>query len=196
MREEFHNTAFCFIGFPGAGKTTAARLASRILNTPLKISTGDVVRRLASEHFGVDKSELTGEKIGEFSTHQRENDSPLYVAREVKRMLERDFRWPETAVSMEGVRDKEAASFYRSFIDDFRVILVHAPFGDRLDRLADRGREEDEVGYSADDLIHRENRELKWGMDSLPEEADQVVMNTGTEADLKKKLGEVLYARI
>lgn len=196
MRKEFQNTAFCFIGFPGAGKTTAMEQASEILNTPLTISTGDVVRRLAGEHFDVEPTELTGEQIGEFSTHQRENDSPLYVAREVDSMLERDFRWPNTAVAMEGVRDKEAASFYRSFIDDFRIILIHAPFGERLDRLADRGREEDEVGYTVDDLIHREQRELGWGMDTLPEEADQVIMNTSTKADLKKKIGEALYARI
>lgn len=193
MRKRFQGTAFCFIGFPGAGKTTALEQSSEILNTPLTISTGDIVRRLASEHLDISPTELTGEQIGEFSTHKRKNDSPLYIAREVKSMLERDFRWSNNAVVMEGVRDTEAIWFYRSFIDNFKIILIHAPFKSRLDRLSNRGREKDEVGYSADDLIHRENRELNWGMDSLPEKADHVVMNTGTKADLKNKLKEVLY---
>lgn len=185
--------AFCFIGFPGAGKTTAMELAEDILETPLSISTGDIVRRKAAAYHGVSLGELTGEEIGEFSTYKRSHDSPLYVARAVQEDLERDYRWPEAPVVMEGVRDSEASSFYRSFIDNFHIIFVHAPFEERMLRLSDRGREEDEEGYGPGDLMHREERELDWGMDTLPEEADTVLMNTGDEEDLRKKLSHVLY---
>jgi dephospho-CoA kinase len=185
--------AFCFIGFPGAGKTSAMEIAQDVLETPLAISTGDIVRQKAAEFHDVSLGELTGEEIGEFSTFKRENDSPLYVARSVKEQLEQDYRFPLAPVVIEGVRDSEAASFYRSFIDNFHIIFIHSPFEERMNRLSDRGREEDEAGYGPDDLMHREQRELDWGMDNLPEEADAVLMNTETEYELQTKLNSLLY---
>jgi dephospho-CoA kinase len=185
--------AYCFIGFPGAGKTTAMKQAEKVLGTPLSISTGDIVRKKAAAYHGVSLDELTGEEIGEFSTYKRSHDSPLYVARAVQEKLEDDFRWPNIPVVMEGVRDSEASAFYRSFIENFHIIFVHAPFETRLQRLRGRGREEDEAVMQSCDLMDREERELDWGMRSLPDEADAVVMNTGTEEELRKKINDTIY---
>jgi len=167
-----NGTAICFIGFPGAGKTTAAKQMAEIIGTPLFTSTGDIVRELAADHFDTDLDSLTGEEIGEFSTMKRENDSPLYVAREVVERNRADWRWPEFPLVLEGVRDSEAAAFYRDAFEQFIIVFIHAPFQERVSRLADRSREEDEEEYSIADLMHREKRELSWGMDELPDESD------------------------
>lgn len=187
-----NGTAICFIGFPGAGKTTAAKAMAEIIGTPLFTSTGDIVRELAADHFDTDLDSLTGEEIGEFSTMKRENDSPLYVAREAVGRTEADWRWPEFPLVLEGVRDKEAATFYRDAFEQFIIVFVHAPFQERVSRLADRSRESDEEGYSIADLMHREERELDWGMDELPDESDYVVMNTGDVNQLEHKLAHIV----
>lgn len=196
MTHTHAETAVCFIGLPGAGKTTAAGMATEAVDGGMHISTGDIVRELAAEHFDLDVEDLDGEQVGEFSTMKRESDSPMYVAREVCDRLGESGELINTIttvpVMIEGVRDSESVSYYQERIDEFHIVYITAPFGARLKRLDARGRgrrsDGDGDAPSADDLIHRESRELGWGMDELPDHSDHVIMNAGDSLDLQRKV--------
>jgi len=198
------SVAFGLIGYPGAGKSTVGKILADA-TAGINIETGDTVRQGAVEEFGVDSAEaLSGAQLGDYSTMRRDRDGGDYVAQDVIDQLEQDYdSFPNRPVVIAGMRDSEVPQLFDSYFDHFYVVWVHAPAHVRLERLNDRGRQ-DEGNMSPADLIggeayenehgspSRDVREERWGTGQLTLLYDRIVFNMGGLPELKHQIGTKL----
>lgn len=181
-------TAICIYGLPGSGKSTFVDVANEYgLET---IIMGDVVRSKA--HTMIDEP-VTGQKIGEWATNQREQHGKEIMAEyTVERINDTD---AEFAV-IEGVRSQAELRVFNETMTVERV-YVHCPFDQRLERLQNRNDDRadlSENGVTRSELQKRDEREKQWGMGELIEKTDTatVITNTGTLTEYKTEINNYL----
>lgn len=177
------------VGYPGAGKSEAGRILADLTGGIL-IETGDIVREGAEEHFGKPAEDLPSGVLGDYSTMRREQDGGDYVAQDVLEQLSAYEDFPERPAIISGMRDTESPALFREHLDRFGIVWVHAEFDVRLQRLQDRGRQ-DEGGYSREELAERDGRESMWGVSDLSFIADARVSNESSLEELRQHLLEV-----
>ena len=165
-------TVIGIVGLPGSGKSEAAAVA-RDLGVPV-VTMGDVIRAACRDR-GLP---VTEENMGTVATDLREDDGDAAVAARSLPLI-RDALDDADVVVVDGIRGQaEVDVFEDAFGDRFELVSVEAPFGTRLDRIRDRGR--DATAEGADDLRARDEREKGYGMDEAMANADAVIENTGT----------------
>lgn len=180
---------YSVIGYPAAGKSEAARsLASHTQG--ILIESGDVVRRGAESHFGQPADDLTSDQLGEYSTQRREEDGGTYVADDIVEQLEAHDEFPRRVAIISGMRDTESTPVFESYFDHYFICWVHATFDTRLERLRERGRQ-DEDGFTKDYLAKRDGRESMWGTSDLAFESDYTVENEGRLSELDARMEAV-----
>ena len=177
-------------GYPGAGKSTVGEELETIIDG-INIETGDVVRREASNHFDCDVKELSSDELGEYSTMRREQDGGDYVAQDVIDQLEGNPDFPEQPAIITGMRDTEVPELFNEYFDEFIIVFVSATPETRLERLQDRGRQ-DEADFTMDDLEDRDAREDDWGTGDIQEVSDVELINEGSYSLLEYQILEVV----
>lgn len=177
------------VGYPGAGKTEAGEMLANLTDGIL-IETGDIVRAGAEEHYGKPAEDLASGVLGDYSTMRREQDGGDYVAQDVLKRLAAHVEFPERPAIISGLRDTESPGLLRKHLDHFEIVWIHAPFDVRLQRLQDRGRQ-DEGGYDREELAERDGRESMWGVSDLSFMADSQIPNEGTLKELRNRLALV-----
>jgi dephospho-CoA kinase len=171
------------VGLAGSGKGEAAAVA-RELDIPV-VTMGDVIRE-ACHRRGLDPAD----HHGEVAQALREEEGPLAIAERSLPMIEDAFD-DRGVVLVDGLRSgAEAERFEERFGDEFVLVAITAPFEERRERVADRGRD-----AGADDgerLEERDERELGFGMDEAIDRADVTVENGGTLPEFRERVRAVL----
>lgn len=164
-------SVFCFLGYPGSGKSVASRVADE-QSIPV-FSMGDIVRERAHAELGPG---ATGSEIGEFATTQRDTHGLDVFAQAICEAIRSSARSHERVV-IDGVRTPEELAVFEEQFEVVHTVFIDASFETRLTRLQERGRE-DEGSMTVDDLQERDAREDSWGLARvLEQEAIQTIEN-------------------
>jgi len=154
------------VGFPASGKGEVAAIAGD-LGIPVVVM-GDVIREAVREA-GLP---LTDEYLGATAHRIRSEEGMDAVARRCIPLIESQ---KSSLVLIDGVRgDSEVRAFW-SHCPDFILIGIQSSFDARLSRMSSRGRSDDLT--ERQDLRHRDQRELSWGLGRALACADIVVHN-------------------
>ena len=172
------------VGLPGSGKSEAAAVAEDE-GIPV-VTMGDVIRTECHDR-GLDPAV----HHGEVATNLREENGPGAIAERSLPVIEDRLTEADTVV-VDGIRSgTEVDRFQEAFGEDFRLVRVEAPFETRAERLDLRGR--DEVsGDDGESLEERDRRELDFGMGEAMERADLTIENTGTLAEFRERVRDLL----
>jgi len=152
-------------GMPAAGKNIAASYAQ--MNQYPYFSTGDFVRAEIRKR-GVTADPETSAKI---STELRGSDGLGVTRMAVAEVLQQK----ADIVFLEGIRSWQEVELIRNR-KDCALVAVIAPWRLRLDRVMQRGREDD----SAEHFDIRDRREIDYGVSVCIALADAYVLNTGS----------------
>ncbi|PKN84387.1 MAG: hypothetical protein CVU51_10620 [Deltaproteobacteria bacterium HGW-Deltaproteobacteria-1] len=152
-------------GMPAAGKNIAARYAQ--INQYPYFSTGDFVRAEIKKR-GCRADPETSAKI---STELRGTDGLGVTRMAVGKIL----RQTADIIFLEGIRSWQEIELIRDNTDCTLVAVV-APRHLRLDRVLQRGREDDSAEY----FDIRDRREIDYGVSVCIALADAYVLNTGS----------------
>jgi len=180
IEQEKNMKIFIVTGMPASGKNLAASFA-REHRYPY-FSTGDIVRAEITRR-GLKADPETSARI---STEMREDDGLGVTKRAVKEAL----RQSADAVFIEGIRSWAEVEWIRSQTP-CSVIAVVAPRDIRLERVKQRGREDD----SADHFSLRDSREIDYGVAVCIALADGYVVNAGALEDAKRQLAAIVLGQ-
>jgi len=161
MGDQVHGVGL--IGYPAAGKTTAADYLSDEIDHAEHISIGDVVRDILRDEWN---EEPSGPDIRDWVTAQLEDDDENVIRRVTQRLDTRDLN---PLVVVDGVRTPADVRVLDEFFDHFTCLYLMADDEVRLQRIQDRGRD-DEADFDLDDLHERDADEEAWGLDTLVED--------------------------
>ena len=171
-----------FVGMPASGKSEAASI-SRLSGIPV-INMGDIVREETARR-GLSP---TGENIGGTGTALRQEEGMDAIA---KRCVSRIAGLDSPVAVIDGIRNIDEVNYFKSqFGSDFKLIAIHSPFEVRFERVKKRARSDDTVNI--DELKRRDEREKGWGLDRAIENADIVIMNTGSIEKFQKQIKDLL----
>jgi len=186
------------VGYPGTGKSSVGEYLAADIgidygnhsegdSSAVLIGTGDLVRRMAAEHFGIeDTTELSSDELGDYSTDRRNEDGGDYVGQDVISVLDEKPQFPDQPVIISGMRDTEVPELFREYFGTFVILWVQSDFSDRLSRLQDRGRQ-DESEFTPSALMNRDSRERDWGIGDLVRQCDVMVRNDSSIEDLRSR---------
>lgn len=176
---------FGTVGLPGSGKGEAANVAETV-GVPVVVM-GDVVREECRRR-GFDPAEHHGRMAG---TLREEEGEAAIAERTLPRIREASANHDAGAVLVDGLRSTvELERFREAFGDEFTLVAIHAPFETRAERLDDRGRDDSDSDLEA--LRERDERELELGLGETLERADVEIDNTGTLAEFRERIRELL----
>lgn len=170
---------FIYTGLPGAGKTTVSQMASEMMGGS-HLETGDYARKWAEE-----EGHTTSEAVGEWVAEQRDVQGPAFIEERLVGELLREDVAVTYPLHVDGVRHIEGVKELRNFATSAFLVVVKAEFGYRLERIQERGRE-DEAEFTDLDLLERDRRELNdLGTATIlnSNETDVVVSNNFDETD-------------
>lgn len=169
-------------GMPGAGKSEAARLLEergfRI------VEMGNVVRSLMYEE-GI---AVTNESFRAFASELRQKHGQTFVAQEIVKKLANTE--DHEMVCIAGIRSTGEIDYFKSKLNNIKVIAIVAPKETRFFRLKSRGRTDDPK--SIGDFEFREQKEEGWGILGAINAADSIVLNTGDITNLNHELDKAL----
>ena len=166
-------------GQPGSGKTTAI---DAIKDLGLVVSMGDIVRNEAKKRNLIP----SGINIGKLAKEMRiEGGSTIIAEKCVDLIKNKD----EEVIFVDGVRSLSEINVFRRFWK-FPVIAIIVDKEIRFNRLFERGRSDDPKTLK--ELIERDTREIKFGLDDVLKNADYVIKNNSTIEELKKNLRKLV----
>jgi dephospho-CoA kinase len=169
-------TVIAIAAMPGAGKGTAAELASD-RGIPV-IVCGNVVREEASRR----RISPTPENLGSLMLRMRDEEGPDVV---VKRLIPRIAESESSVVVVEGLRSLDELKLLRKHFK-VRLLAIHSSPDRRLQRLLQRGRSDDPRSY--EEFQQRDMRELAVGIGSVIALADHLIVNDSTIEAFKSRL--------
>jgi len=173
-----------FVGMPGSGKSAAADVA-RDLKIPVVVM-GDVIREEAARR-GL---EPTDRNLGAVGNDLRDKEGSAAIA---ARCLAKIRATGAPVVVVEGIRSRFEVDLFRKSSDDFLLVEVFVPDEIRLARIASRGRSDDANDRDlAKAVADRDARELSWGMGEAIRAADLRIENSGSVAEFRGRVREVL----
>ena len=138
---------------------------------------GDVVRNEAKKR----NLEPSGNNIGKIAKDLREEWGPAIIAEKCVDLIKSK---KEEVIFVDGLRSFSEINIFRKFWK-FPIIAIVVDEEIRFNRLFERGRSDDPK--SLEELIERDKRENKFGLDKVLQNADYVIQNNSTLDDLKKK---------
>ncbi|HPD56609.1 MAG TPA: AAA family ATPase [Smithellaceae bacterium] len=168
---------FIITGMPAAGKNIAVQYA-HAHKYPL-FSTGDFVRAEIRKRGVSGDPEMSAKISTEMRGHDGLGVTRLAVAEALKANAK--------VVFLEGIRSWPEVEWIRSQTD-CQVVAVVAPRAIRLNRVRQRGREDDSVEHFA----LRDQREIEYGVAVCIALADAYVLNIGTMEDALSQLDSIV----
>jgi len=169
-------TVIAITGMPGSGKALASSSAEEH-NIPVFIC-GDVVREEAS----ATKIPQTPENLGSLMLKMRAQYGADIIAR---RLITKINLVPSKTIVVEGLRSLDELELLREKFD-VKLLAIHSPPTQRLQRLVRRGRSDDPKTLK--EFNERDRRELMVGAGSVIALADQLIVNDSTIEAFKLKL--------
>jgi dephospho-CoA kinase len=169
------------VGMAASGKGEFSRIA-RSLGIPVVVM-GDVIREEALRQ-GLP---LTDTNLGEVAGRLRKERGMVAIAELTLPVIERE---KAPLVLVDGIRGDAEVGFFRDRFPEFFLIGIDAPFTARLARLSSRGREDD--GMTEEELLHRDRREISWGLGRALAGADYLLCNDGTVEEFEAKVRALL----
>jgi dephospho-CoA kinase len=176
----------CITGLPGAGKSTAGRILER---KGFKVyELGDIVREMMRRQ----RIRLTPESDREFTISLRRKYGKLVTVKHLFKRVKLDSR---SKIAIIGVRSKSELDYIRRRSRRARVVTVAvvAPVKLRFARIKKRGRP-DTPRTLAEFIRNRDDKEVAWGEIGAIKSADYIVSGSGTNADLKAAISNILEA--
>ncbi|MDT7891231.1 MAG: AAA family ATPase [Thermoproteota archaeon] len=160
----------CITGMPLAGKTLASSFAKELgIHV---ISMGDKVRELGHD---------TARLIFEIREKHGRDAIARICGEEIKK-LNKD-------VIVEGIRNIEEVEYFKT-IGEVYLIAIHASPLTRFKRALNRKRNDDPDNF--EEFKKRDERELSLGIGNVIAIADYMIVNEGTEEDLRKQFLDIL----
>lgn len=147
---------FIFTGLPGSGKTYVANTAAE-LTDGRNLTSGDILRELAVKQGLTD---LSSDKLGEFAASMRQRNGHEFVAKKAVTMFETGDLELSDPMFIDGIRHAKGVDVLRDAFDETTLVWVAAPKQERLERLRERARE-DEEAFTRDDIAARDEREME-----------------------------------
>ncbi|MEM0148842.1 MAG: AAA family ATPase [Candidatus Micrarchaeaceae archaeon] len=172
-------------GMPGSGKSEVAKILEKRGFKALEM--GNVIREEMKKR-GIP---MTNKNMRAFAiefTQNRRTIVAQYMLRDIKMMKGRDF-------VISGVKRMEEVAYLKKHIPKkagFVVVAVTAPEMVRYARMKARSRPDDPLKLA--DFRFRDRKELSMGLGSVIRNADYVLLNTGTIAELRKNVDRLLAA--
>jgi dephospho-CoA kinase len=167
-------------GMPGAGKGTVREIVQE-MGYPVVVM-GDEIREEAKRR----NLKPTPENLGMIMLKLREEEGPAAIA---KRCIPKMKKMKEKVV-VEGIRSLHEVEEFKKHFPNFTLIAVHASPETRFRRLFQRKRSDDPKRWET--FRERDLRELSVGVGAAIATADQMIVNEGSKAQLKRKTREVL----
>ncbi|MFX1276146.1 MAG: AAA family ATPase [Promethearchaeota archaeon] len=168
-----------FCGLPGSGKSTALEAIKDLGKT---ITMGDVVRNEAEKR-GL---EITSHNLGEIAKGLREKGGQEIIARKcVEYIRSTNFQ----VVFIDGLRSIFEVQTFKEFWK-FPVVAIDTPDDLRYKFLFNRGRNDDPKDKR--ELKERDDRESKFGIKKVIENAEYMIKNYSTIEDLQIKTREIV----
>lgn len=167
-------------GMPASGKNIVARYAQ--MHRYPHISTGDFVRAEILKR-GCQGDPETSAVL---STQLRGADGLGVTRMAIEKVLQQK----ADIAFLEGVRSWPEIELIRSKVSCLLVAVV-APKSIRLDRVKQRGREDD----SADHFEDRDQREIQYGVAVCVALADHYILNNGTLDNALEQLDRIVQER-
>lgn len=179
-------------GYPSSGKSIATEVADDLgFHT---VSMGDHIRKKTEEIWGNRLNRAENNKsdesvstvYGKFATQMREEHGNGIVAKWCSEEIEN----VDGDVFIDGMRSPEE----RYILEDkfeIELIYINSPASLRLERIRNRGRE-GEDSFDASDIMDRDKRENKWGLNALVQSAEYTIHNCTTVEQYKKDLRNLL----
>lgn len=155
----------CITGMPLAGKTLASSFAKE-LNIPV-ISMGDKIR------------EIVKGDASKYIFEIREKFGKDIFARKCEEEIKRINR----DLIVEGIRCIEEVEYFKK-IGEVYLVAIHASPRTRFERALKRKREDDPSNF--EDFKARDLRELKLGIGDVIALSDFMIINEGSEEELKR----------
>ncbi len=165
-------------GFAGSGKSTAASILRRMGFKVFEVSY-TIKREMRSR-----KIRITPESLEEYTAHE-------------KRLRGNDFAAIDTAkraskargdIVMVGFRSHDELLAARKILGNIPLVLVLAPYKMRLLRVKSRKA----MRMGASELRMKDRSNINMGMRRVLRDADYIIYNTGTVAELKQNIRMVL----
>ena len=172
-----------FTGMPASGKSEAVVIAKE-KGIPV-VRMGDLVW----EETRRQGRPLDDKNVGDVASNMRKQHGMDIWAR---RTVEKISALEKTSLLIiDGVRNKEEIEFFHQTLGkDFIIIAIDAADELRRNRALSRGRIDDSKDRR--DLEERDRREIAWGLQEVIAQADIVIPNTGSLAEFKKQVEDIL----
>ena len=170
-------------GPPGSGKGVVARVASERGMSIL--SLGDIVRAEMTSR-GLPE---TPENVGLTALSMREEHGEEVVVERLLPSLTNALE--ESDVLIDGMRQPEEMEHLREHVEDVTIVAISASPESRMEWLEERGRGE-EGGVT--EFAERVEREWRWGLEILIEQAHAIVLNDGSLTELESRSEMILEA--
>jgi dephospho-CoA kinase len=166
-------------GMPGSGKEEFLKICEA--RGAKIVRMGDIVREKAKE-FGLDSSDTS---VGTLANDERKRyGMDIWAKRTIP------FVGGELVV-IDGTRGPDEIKAFRSaFGDALKVVAIHTSPKTRYERLKARARPDSPTTW--EEFEHREQRELAWGLGQAIAQADYMVVNESSLADLKNAVDSLL----
>lgn len=168
-----------FCGLPGSGKSTAL---DAIKNLGKIITMGDVVRNEAEKR-GLD---ITSNNLGEIAKDLRKKGGQEIIA---KKCVDYIKSTSYQVIFIDGLRSIFEVQTFKKFWR-FPVVAIDTPDDLRYKFLFNRGRNDDPKDQR--ELKERDDRESKFGIKKVIENAEYMIKNNSTIEDLKIKTREIV----
>jgi len=171
-----------FVGMPASGKSEASHV---VHNMGIDvINMGNVIREEVIRR-GL---EPTDANTGGVANDLRDKEGMDSVA---KRCIPKIKAAGPDIVIVDGMRGiAEVECFKKVFGNEFTLISIDSPLEVRFARVQKRGRSDDMKNI--DELLHRDEREMGWGMTEAIEIADVVIENTAGLDEFRQKIKDTL----
>jgi len=179
------------VGLQGSGKGAAAEILAKRGYAIIEI--GDIWRELVKKA-GIDRSDVRATR--EFTLNIRVKYGKDIYAKYVMKRIKRSMK----KVAVFGIRSTYELNYLKSKNRGLKLIALQAPLTLRFKRLRSRAKPEDPKSLSEFRWLETrtkrgfmaDKKEEKYGMMAVIKRADYSVTNTGTLAQLDRKLGRIL----
>jgi dephospho-CoA kinase len=162
-------------GMPGSGKDEFVKVAREL--GFIDVHMGNTVKQNALKQ----NIEMNDGNIGAYATEERRKYGMDIWARRTAELIEN----PDITI-VDGLRNEEELEYFKNNFQNIFVIAVFANESDRLERILNRDREDDNHDYSG--MHQRDTRELSWGIGKVISLADFMIVNDSTLEEYHKNV--------
>ena len=174
-----------FTGMPFSGKSEAVEIAKNLEITVVRM--GEMVW----EEVKKQALDLTSENVGRVAHEMRlTGGMDIWAQKTIQKIKEMNVSF---TIVVDGIRNSEEINAFKQFFGpDFFLISIDASDNIRHQRAFSRKRIDDSANI--EDIIKRDEREIKWGVKKVMEKADKKVKNEESLQSFQKKIKHFFHS--